>query len=315
MRCSSLLALALLAAPLAPAWAGESESFLSRLRHQDLLVSTVPDNGDQNPYAVLVAPFTAGKIQKDDVLVDDFNDKANLQGRGSTLLGYRPGQSDPYVFATLPKDLPSCPGGVGLTTAMAMLSTGYVIVGSLPSKDGTTATKGQGCLLVLDAEGKLAAVWHDAKINGPWGNMAWRESGDHALLFVSNTGFGVGAPAADAPVVAKATVLRLTLRLPKGAPPVIEDETVIADGFGEKADKDVFIIGPTGLALDEDGTLFVADALGNRITAIDAATTRTHSAGCGRDVTKDGALKRPLALAWTPEHHLVTTNALDGEAV
>lgn len=317
MRRTPLLPLALLALPLAlvPPSAHAEDGFLSRLRHQDLLISTVPENGDQNPYAIVIAPVSAGKVQKNDVLVDDFNDKANLQGRGSTILGYRPGQSEPYVFTSLPKDLAGCPGGVGLTTAMTMLSTGYVIVGSLPSKDGTTATKGQGCLIVLDAEGKVAAIWQDPKINGPWGNMALREDGDHALLFVSNTGFDVGAPSDNAPVVPKATVLRLTLRLHHGAPPVIENETVIADGFGEKADKDVFIIGPTGLALDADGTLYVADALGNRITAIEEATTRTTSAGTGREITRDGFLKRPLALAFSPEHHLITTNALDGEAV
>ena len=89
----------------------------------------------------------------------------------------------------------------------------------------------------------------------------------------------------------------------------------MANGFGQRADKDVFLIGPTGLALAPDGTLYVSDALGNRIVAIPEATTRTTSAGTGRNVTKDGLLKRPLALVMTADGHLLACNALNGQIV
>jgi hypothetical protein len=46
----------------------------------------VPVNGDQNPYAVVVAPVSAGKIHKNDVLVDNFNGDKNLQGLGKPRL-------------------------------------------------------------------------------------------------------------------------------------------------------------------------------------------------------------------------------------
>src|SRR5205085_12559649 len=39
-----------------------------------------------------------------------------------------------------------CPGGVGLTTALTVLRSGWVIVGSLPTSDGTSATAQAGCL-------------------------------------------------------------------------------------------------------------------------------------------------------------------------
>ena len=90
---------------------------------------------------------------------------------------------------------------------------------------------------------------------------------------------------------------------------------MIADGFGEQADKGVFIIGPTGLALGGDGSLYVSDAIGNAITAIPDAATRTSSAGTGRVVTKDGMLQRPLALAAAPGGHLLVTNGLNGQVV
>jgi len=298
-----------------PGLAVAGDGYLDGIHHHTTLASTVPDNGDQNPYAIAIAPVSAGKIQKDDVLVDNFNDKNNLQGLGTTIVDYNPTSKNLSLFAALPRHLEACPGGVGLTTAMTMLQSGFVIVGSLPSNDGTTATKGQGCLIVLDAQGKLAGVITSPHINGPWGNMAVIDNGTTAILFVSNTGFGVGAPADETPVIKQASVLRLELSIPPGKPPAVIRETVIASGFGEQADKGVFIIGPTGLALGAGGVLYVSDAIDNRIVAINDAATRSDSAGTGREVSKDGLLKRPLALALAPNGHLLVTNALNGQVV
>jgi hypothetical protein len=297
------------------AQAAEPRSFLEGLRRHSMVTSTVPGNGDQNPYAIVIAPVTAGKVQAGDVLVDNFNDRNNLQGLGSTIVAYRPATKQLHLIAAIPRNLPQCPGGVGLTTAMTMLKTGWIIVGSLPSQDGTTKTKGDGCLVILDAQGKVAGTITGPNINGPWGNMAVIDNGSTATLFVSNTGFDVGPPEDESPVVNKATVLRLELSIAEGKPPVVTKQTVIGSGFGEQADKDVFIIGPTGLALGKDGTLYVSDALGNRIAAIPNAATRTDSAGTGREVTKDGLLKRPLAMTTAPNGHLIVSNGLNGQAV
>jgi hypothetical protein len=283
--------------------------------------TTVTDNGDLNPYAVVIAPVSAGKIQKDDVLVDNFNNLSNLQGTGTTIVDYNPSTKATKLFARLPQTLAQCPGGVGLTTAMTMLKSGWVIVGSTPSTDGTTRTKGAGCLLVFDANGQLVASWTGPNINGPWGNMAAVDNGTTALLFVSMAGFDIPGPQVRDPntgyavTVNKETVLRLALSIPDGKPPTITDETVIGSGFSARADRDVFMIGPTGLALAGDGTLYVSDALANQIVAIPDATTRKDSAGMGRTVTKDGLLKRPLALVLTADGHLLTCNAKNGQLV
>ncbi|HWA79862.1 MAG TPA: hypothetical protein VG848_06085 [Acetobacteraceae bacterium] len=295
--------------------AQNTPGFLSSIHHHTTLTSTVPDNGDQNPYAIAVAPISAGKVRQGDVLVDNFNDKNNLQGLGTTIIDYDPSAKTTKLFAAIPRHLAQCPGGVGLTTAMTMLKSGWVIVGSLPSNDGTTATKGQGCLIVLDSQGQVAGTITGPNLNGPWGNMAVADNGDTATLFVSNTGFGVGPATDDSPVVNKASVVRLTLSIPEGKPPAVTNQTVVADGFGEQADKGVFIIGPTGLALGRDGVLYISDAVGNRIAAIPDALTRTTSAGTGKDVTKNGLLQRPLALVMAPDGHLLTTNGLNGEVV
>ncbi len=301
--------------PQAAASAPQPASFLDRLHRQTTLTSTVPDNGDQNPYAIVVAPVSAGSIQKDDVLVTNFNNAGNLQGLGTTIVDYNPTTKKLSTFATLPRDLPQCPGGVGLTTAMTMLRSGWVIVGSAPSADGTTATKGAGCLIVLDPHGKVAGTIAGDNINMPWGNMATIDDGQTATLFVSNAGFGVGSPEGDPRVVNEETVLRIKLSIPDGKPPAVIDQTVVGSGFGAQPNKDVFVVGPTGLGLGPNDTLYVSDATGNRITAIWDATTRDHSAGVGRTVTKDGLLQTPLAMASAPNGHLLVTNAKNGQVV
>jgi hypothetical protein len=298
----------------APAVAGAaSDGYLNSIHHFTTLTTTVPDSGDQNPYAIVVAPVSAGTIKKDDVLITNFNDHNNLQGLGSTIMRFTPATKTLATFASIPRHLPQCPGGIGLTTAMTMLKSGWVIVGSLPSQDGTTGTKGPGCLVVLDSKGDIASTIVGPNINGPWGNMAVIDNGTTATLFVSNTGFGVGAPGQD--VVNKANVVRLNLSIPPGKPPTVVDQTIIGDGFGQQADKDVFIIGPTGLALRANGTLYVSDAIHNRIAAIPDAATRKDSAGAGQTVTTDGMMRRPLAMAIAPNGNLLVTNGLNGQVV
>jgi hypothetical protein len=301
--------------------AEQPRGYLETVHRRTTLTSTVAPNGDLNPYAVVVAPVSSGRIQKDDVLVDNFNNVSNLQGTGTTIVGYRPSTKQTYLFATVPQNLAQCPGGVGLTTAMTMLKTGWVIVGSAPSKDGTTATKGDGCVLVLDSNGNLVSAWSGPTINDPWGNMAVVDNGSSAILFISMAGFDVPAPRVIDPntklpvVIHKATVLRLELSVRDGKPPELVSQTVVGDGFAQRADVDNFLLGPTGLALGPDNTLYVTDGLDNVITAIPDATTRTTSTGVGKVVTQGGLLSWPLAMTWTPEGHLLVCNGKDGRVV
>jgi DNA-binding beta-propeller fold protein YncE len=134
-------------------------------------------------------------------------------------------------------------------------------------------------------------------------------------------GFEVPGPEVHDPAtgnsitINKATVLRLDLSIADGNPPVIAKRTVVANGFGQRADKDVFLIGPTGLAIGANNVLYVSDALENRVVAIEDATVRTTSGGTGREITRDGLLARPLALAMTPEGHLLVCNGRNGKVV
>ena len=309
----------LLAAGLGAAW-GQTPSYLSGIRRHRLLTSTTPDNGDTNPYAVVVAPVSAGDLVKGDVLVDNFNAFTNFQGTGSTIVRFRPGDHSLALFAKLPA-LPQCPGGIGLTTAMTMLESGWILVGSAPSQRGSTATKGPSAIFVLDPRGQLAAVWTGPEIDGPWGNIAVLDQGDRATLFITMAGSGLGSPkdidprTGLPPVLHNGTVLRLELRIPAGQPPVRVAQTVIADGLAQRADQAKFLLGPTGLALGADHTLYISDGVENCLRAVGDALTRSTSAGPGRIVTRDGLLNRPLAMAMAPNGHLLVCNGCNGQVV
>src|ERR1039458_5140280 len=75
------------------------------------------------------------------------------------------------------------------------------------------------------------------------------------------------------------------------------------------------VIGPTGVGLNGRGTLYVADTLGNRITAIPGAPFRSSTAGTGSVVTSGGALNGPLGLAVAPGGDILTVNSGDGRLV
>jgi DNA-binding beta-propeller fold protein YncE len=94
------------------------------------------------------------------------------------------------------------------------------------------------------------------------------------------------------------------------------NSTVVASGFPERTDPAALVIGPTGVAFDDDtGILYVADSLDNRIAAIPGALFRVHSAGTGFTVSQGGALNDPLGLALAPNHDILTANGGDGNIV
>ena len=77
---SLAVASALVALLASGAAQAEPRGFLETLHRNTTLTNTVPANGDQNPYAVVVAPVSAGTVKQGDVLVSNFNNAANLQG-------------------------------------------------------------------------------------------------------------------------------------------------------------------------------------------------------------------------------------------
>ena len=292
----------------------DDPSFLSSLHHIATLGSTVPANGDVNPYGVAVVPVTTGALTANSVLISNFNNSANLQGTGTTIVQISP-SGKLTLFAAIAANSPTanaCPGGVGLTTALVALRSGFVIVGSLPTTDGTAATAKAGCLIILNSSGTPVGTLSGNGINGPW-DMTALDMGTGAVLFVTNV--LNGTVAANGAIVSQGSVLRIVLSIPMGGTPAAMSFTTIASTFEERTDPNALVIGPTGLGLSADGTLFVADTLKSRIAAIPNAVSCTGNA-CAIDTVAEGrALDQPLGLAIAPNGDILTVNAGDGRMV
>ncbi len=298
---------------LVPSLASASSSFIGQFNTLTTIASTVPANGDVNPYGVAVAPTTTGKLVRGDILVSNFNNSQNLQGTGTTIVEIAPNGKVSLFAQINSSHLPgACPGGVGLTTALVALRSGWVIVGSLPTSNGMAATAKAGCLLVLNRQGQVVETLSGRLINGPWDMTAF-DGGRLAVLFVTNV--LNGTVAANGNVVNKGTVVRIVLSIPDERMPRELSRTVIGSGFGEKTDPNALVIGPTGVGLGRDGTLYVADTLANRVAAIPHALVRATSAGTGKTVSTGGALNGPLGLVIAPNGDVITANAGDGNLV
>ncbi len=292
--------------------------FLASLDSVSQVASTVPANGDVNPYGIVFVPTSVGRLQAGQMLVSNFNAKEgaqeNGQGTGTTIVQVSTaGKVSPFASIDA-KTLPSpCPGGVGLTTALDVLPGGYVVVGSLPTTNGKTATAKYGCLIVLDSEGKPVETIASNNIQGPWDSTA-KSEGSKTTLFVSNALNGGAAKGVH--TIDNSTVLRIELESGEGQQPKVLSETVVANGIPWVNSAEALVLGPTGLALASNGTLYVASTENNRILSIPEASTRaTPAAKGGTILTEGGHLKEPLGMVLAPNGNIITSNGGDGNMV
>jgi hypothetical protein len=283
-----LVSVAGLAAALQPLAYADSQPFLPGPVQ---FASTVPANGDLNPYGVATVPWnfpTGGLLNPGDILVSNFNSSQNLQGTGTTIVQLRGGQQQLFYQS----------GGTitGLSGALAILSSGYVIVGAFPTTDGTCATVSAGSLVVLDKNANVVANWSAAaKINGPWG-MTVDDEGEFARLFVSNALSG--------------TVIRIDMWTLYGTVQ-IQRAVQIASGYSWRCDPAALVVGPTGLAYNKaSGTLYVASTEDNAVYAVANAGFSLADQGVGTLIYSDTAhLHGPLELTTAPNGDLLVSDA------
>jgi hypothetical protein len=310
--------------------ADDEASVLNKFKTISTVASTVPANGDVNPYGIVLVQQSIGNLQKGHVLISNFNNSSNAQGTGTTIMDIAPNGTVTQFAQINASTLPGpCPGGVGLTTALAVFQTGWVIVGSLPTTDGTSATAQSGCLIVLDSWGNPVETFYGSLINGPW-DMAYADHGASGELYVTNV--LSGTVAANGTVVNQGTVVRINLALSEKTMPWIEAMTVIGSGFSQRTDPNALVIGATGVGLsplceaddrddctvpsqEDHRVLYVADTLNNRIVAIPDAVHRNDSAGTGLTVAQGGSLNGPLGLIVVPNGHILVVNGDDGYAI
>jgi hypothetical protein len=298
--------------------AAAATSFLGQLHAGSKIASTVLAKGDVNPYGIAVVPASAGRLTAGHILVSNFNDKANVQGTGTTLVQVSPaGQSTLFAdVARLPAGM-ACPGGVGLTTALGILPGGWVVVGSLPTTTGGAlpAVNPAGCLIVLNDQGTPVETIANKNIVGPW-DLAVTSTPTSAQVFIANALGGNTSTHNGTPVTGNCTVVRLNLSLSATSPPVLTSTTVIGSGYPWKADKTALVLAPTGLALGHNGTLYVADTQTNTISDIPQATTRTTAQPVTAGLLSGGgALDAPLGMTLAPNGDVIVVNGNNGNAV
>jgi hypothetical protein len=289
-----LLASAVGVLPLQQATADDTRAFLPT---GFLDVSTLASNGDQNPYGVAFVPHgfpSGGPLSPGDILVSNFNNagtspSGNIQGTGTTITRVSPDGETSTFFTGVFKS----PTDGGLTTALGVLKRGFVVVGQLPNNNGTPEP---GSLLFLNKSG--TPVLKYTNVEGPW-DLAIDDDFDHAKVFVSN--------------VLSGTVVRLDVVI--GSSTItVTNITEIAHGYAFGLNAAAFVVGPTGLAYDQEkDVLYVASTADNEIFKILHAESTNISVAKGILVYNDPThLHGPLALALAPNGHLLTSN---GDAI
>jgi DNA-binding beta-propeller fold protein YncE len=154
-------------------------------------------------------------------------------------------------------------------------------------------------------------------INGPW-DMTALDLGGITELFVTNVLNGIVPPPAGSTTNStanKGTVLRIIITSTPFALPQRLKTTTIGSGFAETTDPAALIIGPTGVGLARNGTLYVADTVNSRIAAIPNAVLRLKDDGTGSTVSEGNSLMGPLGLAIAPNGDILTVNSGNGHIV
>jgi len=190
------------------------------------------------------------------------------------------------LFAQISTPLPgSCPGGVGLTTALVALAVGL-------GDRWQLADCGRQC---SDRTSRLPHCIERARQGrrDDFGKSHQRPVGYDG----GNNGDDDGNDGNNA------------------ERPREISRVVIASGFEERTDPAALVIGPTGVGLSRDGALYVADSLKDRIVKITDALFRNTSAGTGIVVSAGGHISDPLGLAIAPNGNILITNGGDGNLV
>jgi hypothetical protein len=253
-------------------------------------VSTIPANGDVNPYGVAFVPQNfetgSGPLVHGDILVSNFNNSMNLQGTGTTIIRIsKSGPATTFFQGKAP---------LGLSTALGTLQYGFVVVGNAPTADGTAATAGPGSLLVINNQGKLIQTFKNPAIQGPW-DMALVDGGDSAIAFVSNALTG--------------TVIRMHFKVSPSGLTLLSTKT-IASGYVHRGDPVTLFVAPTGLVYDgRHNVLYVASTGDNAVFAVQDAADRQTPNGLGTIIYEDNThLHGALGLASAPNGHLLVSN-------
>jgi hypothetical protein len=286
---AALLGAALLSVFVAPGANAQPGSIIGNLGNP-MVVSTIPPNGDVNPYGVAFVPpdFPAGgKLNPGDILVSNFNNSNNLQGTGTTITKIEGNTPSLFFQGTAP---------LGLSTGLAVLKAGLVLVANFPTKDGTSATAQPGSIIGIDYNANVVWTYTSSTlVNGPW-DFTVNDQGNFAQIFISN--------------VLSGTISRLDLEV-SPTHVTVQDSLQISSGYGHRGDPAALEVGPTGLAYDaRRDVLYVSASFENAIYAVPNAGHITADGGIGYRIYQDNThLHGALAMVLAPNGNLIVSNS------
>ena len=231
-------------------------------------LTTVPSNGDVNPYGVAFVPQgfpTGGPLSPGDILVSNFNNSANQQGTGTTIVDIHPNGGESLFFQgpagpARADHRPGCPP--------ARIRDRRQCPGDVRQPGQSACPSARDRCMILDRNGNVVTTLSDSLfLDGPW-DLTINDQGSTAQVFVSNVLNGV--------------VTRIDLHDPQDRRSDVQSMTRIGSGYLTRTDPAALVVGPTGLAYNpKNDTLYVASTGDNEIFAITNASTRTSDAGNG----------------------------------
>jgi hypothetical protein len=269
---------------------GRGQSVLRTLDDERTIGSTVdPMNGDVNPYGLDIAKTTSGLITQGDLVVCNFNDSANVQGTGTTIVSLHPQEGATPTHIAQDPSLLGC-------NALATAPSGPIWTADFASNDNAIVSATGTVLTTLPQ-----FTWHN-----PFGQIFASRGPAGAAFYESNAGDG--------------SVVRINL-----SSPFTFD--VIATGFAVNGGAPGGILGPSGLQYDaKHDRLYVVDGTNNTVVALRHVSTipnggvvvnpnGTSFSGPFRHRAKlvfSGApLNGPISSALLPNGNLVIGNTLD----
>ncbi len=225
-------------------------SILKLLKKQAVIGSTVdPLNGDVNPYGLAIPPYGYKKIAKGNAYVCNFNNKANVQGTGTTVVSLAPAAgSKPARFIQSPKLL-GCAAD------------------AFDSRDNLwTANFAAKSVVMMAPTGAVQSTFKGGNYVRPFGLTYTTTGGLYpsSSVFVSDASTGS---------------IILTSSCAEGASGCTYPGTAIVTGFPVNHGKPGSILGPSGLTFDPYacttlqgkpacGALYVVDGVNNSVVAI-----------------------------------------------
>ncbi len=270
----------------------DTTSLLKTLDDEVPIGSTVVGNGEQNPYGLDVAKVSSGKLTAGDLVICDFNNSANVQGTGSTIVALHP------VEENKPRLI--------LQNA-ALLGCNALALG--PTDEIWAADFGANNNALVSPNGNLDLNLHNAAFNHPFGEAFASFDGPFgkAAFYESNAGSG--------------TIVRINITKAGFT------FDTIAKGFAINNGPPGSILGPSGLQYDaKHDRLYVVDGANNTVTVlrhvsfIPADGVRVNPDGVSfsgpfgvlaHSVFHGAPLNGPISSALLPNGNLAIGNTLD----